>query len=178
MFCCLASVIRKLVTSVEPGENQPITMATGFNLCPAGSASFHQSPSAWIRPIRAGLTYEGSRWCRTHLSSRLQRRRSHRRLREAIRLANKARTRLGCTLPRHLCTVICIEADLKGVAAAWQPGGNGAHDRKQGRWNTVRQSEACGRGEQSGSCTHPPPTPTAAAAPSSGRLLCYKHEEP
>lgn len=70
VFCCLASVIKKVVTSVEPGPPPTRTM-TGIKLCPTGAR-----PSGNL-PVFGGLTYVRGRLCGTHGSGRLQRCVSH-----------------------------------------------------------------------------------------------------
>lgn len=56
--------------------------------------------------------------------------------------------------PPLLCAnFMRVESHLKGVAAAWQPGRNSAHSRKQGGWSRVTEGEACRRVvERSGRC--------------------------
>lgn len=72
----------------------------------------------------------------------------------------KARTPSQTSVSAHVpktsvCSLVCVEPHLKGMAAAWQPGGNRAHHRENGGWSCVAQGKACRRAEQSGSCRAP-----------------------
>lgn len=67
-----------------------------------------------------------------------------------------SQTSVSAHVPKtSVCSLVCVEPHLKGMAAAWQPGGNRAHHRENGGWSCVAQGKACRRAEQSGSCRAP-----------------------
>lgn len=128
VLCCLASVIRKEVTSVEPGEEQVVTPAAAFTSAPLARKA-HLGRARQVRgtPVQQGEPQTGAR---RHTAENQSQSHQDKRSRDSCLLLERSLTWKAWLLPGSLGGS-ALAAEAGGAGPAGERGRQGAADAGQ-----------------------------------------------